>query len=169
VPALPAVPRRLALAGAVLGLGLIAGCGFAPRGQVTLPFSRIYLSAPSASAFAAQLRRHLRANGVEPALRRDDAPVRFELLSETNEREITALSTAGRPREYQVRLKIRWQLRDSTDRSLIPPTELVLRRAITVLDALGQLNLEEEALMLRDMRADAAQQIVRQISAVRPA
>ncbi len=165
--------RRRALAGALvrfgslLGLATIAGCGFAPRGQAVLPFSRMYLGAPSASALAAQLRRQLRANGVELALRRDEAPVRLDLLSETNEREITALSTAGRPREYQVRLRIRWQVRDSAERSLIAPSEMVLRRAITVLDALGQLNLEEEALMLRDMRTDAAQQIVRQLSAVR--
>ncbi len=162
-----ALTAALAGMAAVFGLGSIAGCGFTPRGQVTLPFSRMYLGAPSASALGAQLRRQLRANGVELALRRDEAPVRLELLSETNEREITALSTAGRPREYQVRLRIRWQVRDSAERSLIAPSEMVLRRAITVLDALGQLNLEEEALMLRDMRTDAAQQIVRQLSTVR--
>ena len=51
---------------------------------------------------------------------------------------------------------------------LLPPTEMVLRRTITVLDAQGQLNPEEEALMLRDMRADGARQVVRRMAAVKP-
>lgn len=155
------------LTGGLLLGSLVSGCGFAPRGSARLPFSRVYISAPSASPFASELRRSLRANGVDLATRRDDAPARFELLGEGNEREITALSTAGRPREYQVRLRLRWQLRDGSDRLLIQPTETILRRTITVLDAQGQLNLEEESLMVRDMRTDAAQQIVRRLSVVR--
>jgi len=58
-------------------------------------------------------------------------------------------------------------LRDASDRVLLPPTEMVLRRTITVLDAQGQLNPEEEALMLRDMRSDGARQVVRRMAAVK--
>ena len=50
---------------------------------------------------------------------------------------------------------------------LIAPTEMVLRRTITVLDVQGQINPEEEALVLRDMRTDAASQVVRRMAVIR--
>jgi LPS-assembly lipoprotein len=159
--------RAMPLGASLAGTLLLPGCGFKPRGAAELPFSVVFLQAPSASAFASELRRSLRANRIDIATRRDDAPARFELLAETQERDITALSTAGRPREYQVRLRLRWQVRDASDRLLIAPTEMVLRRTITVLDAQGQINPEEEALVLRDMRTDAALQVVRRMAAIR--
>lgn len=168
-------PRALRRAALSVGLwtlaaaatGLIGGCGFKPRGATELPFTLVHIQAASASAFASELRRNLRANRIDITARREDAQARFDLLGETQEREITALSTAGRPREYQIRLRLRWQLRDASDRVLLPPTEMVLRRTITVLDAQGQLNPEEEALMLRDMRSDGARQVVRRMAAVK--
>ena len=164
--------RRLAFTAGLMPLsiaaGLLNGCGFKPRGAAELPFNLVYIQAPSASAFASELRRNLRANRIDITARREEAQARFDLLAETQEREITALSTAGRPREYQIRLRLRWQLRDASDRMLLPPTEMVLRRTITVLDAQGQLNPEEEALMLKDMRADGARQVVRRMAAVKP-
>lgn len=164
--------RRIVLSAGGLPLasaaaGLIGGCGFKPRGAAELPFNLVHIQAPSASAFASELRRNLRANRIDITARREEAQARFDLLAELQEREITALSTAGRPREYQIRLRLRWQLRDASDRMLLPATEMVLRRTITVLDAQGQLNPEEEALMLRDMRADAARQVVRRMAAVK--
>lgn len=158
-----AAPLVLACAGSVL----LSGCGFKPRGLADLTFSVVYIQAPSASAFASELRRNLRANRIDIASRIDDAPVRFDLLLEAPEREITALSTAGRPREYQVRLRLRWQVRDAAGRMLVAPTEMVLRRTITVLDVQGQINPEEEALVLRDMRTDAASQVVRRMAVIR--
>lgn len=168
----PRAPRRAALSAglwtlAAAAAGLIGGCGFKPRGAAELPFTLVHIQALSASAFASELRRNLRANRIDITARREDAQARFDLLGETQEREITALSTAGRPREYQIRLRLRWQLRDASDRVLLPPTEMVLRRTITVLDAQGQLNPEEEALMLRDMRSDGARQVVRRMAAVK--
>jgi LPS-assembly lipoprotein len=109
----------------------------------------------------------MRANGVTLTDRRTDAQARFDLLGELNEREITALSTSGRPREYQLRLRLRWQVKNAQDQDLIPANELVLRRQITVLDVQGVVNPEEEALLYADMRQDAVRQILRRLSAVK--
>lgn len=151
----------------VASLAVIAGCGFKPRGAAELPFKTFYSSVPPASAFGAELRRAMRANGVTLTDRRADAQARFDLLAELNEREITALSTSGRPREYQLRLRLRWQVKNAQDQDLIPANELVLRRQITVLDVQGVVNPEEEALLYADMRQDAVRQIVRRLSAVK--
>jgi len=152
------------LLGAAAGL---AGCGFTPRGQATLPFKTLYSSVAPASAFGGELRRTLRTNGVTIVDRRDEAQARFDLLSELQEREITALSISGRPREYQLRLRLRWQLKGEGERDLIPANELVLRRQIAVLDLQGVVNPEEEALLYADMRSDAVRQILRRLSALK--
>lgn len=166
----PAASRRTA-ARLILGLPLaavgLAACGFKPRGMASLPFKTFFANVPSASLFGAELRRTVRANGVTVVDRRDAADARFDLLSEINDREITALSTTGRPREYQLRLRVRWQLKDGAERDLIGANELVLRRLITVLDVQGVVNAEEEALLYADMRSDAVRQILRRMSAVK--
>ncbi|HYF59337.1 MAG TPA: LPS assembly lipoprotein LptE [Burkholderiaceae bacterium] len=158
--------RRRALLAAALPLAA-AGCGFRLRGLTELPFETFYSSLPLNSQFGGDLRRAVRSNGATVVDRREDAQVRFELLLEAPEREITALSTSGRPRELQLRLRLRWRVRGPKDEDLIAPTETLLRRNYTVLDTLGVASADEEALLYRDMRIDAVQQIVRRLSVVK--
>jgi LPS-assembly lipoprotein len=157
---------RRALAGAALA-GVLGGCGFTLRGATRLPFSTFYSSMPQSSQFGGALRRALRTNGATVVERRDEAQVRFDLLFESIEREISALSSSGRPREYQLRYRIRWQVRDASERDLIGANEMLLRRAITVLDVQGIVNPDEEALLYQDMRVDAVQQILRRLSTLK--
>jgi len=158
--------RRLLAAGLAALLG--AGCGFKLRGQTELPFKTFHAPLPTSSQFGGELRRALRTNGATIVERREDAQVRFDLLGELPEREIAALSTSGRPREYQLRYRVRWQTRDANDRELIGPNEIVLRRQITVLDVQGIVNEEEVQLLYRDMRIDAIQQILRRLATLPP-
>lgn len=147
---------------------LLAGCGFKLRGVTELPFRTFYTALPQSSQLGGELRRAVRINGATVVDRREDAQVRFDLLSEATEQEITALSTSGRPREYQLRYRLRWAVRDATDADLIAPNEMLLRRLITVLDVQGILNADEVALLYRDMRLDAVAQILRRLSTVTP-
>jgi len=164
---LPAGPhRRRSLLGSLL-LPLVAGCGFQLRGAAPLPFDTVFSAAPPGSPFGAELRRALRLQGATITETREAARVRVDLLGEALEREITALSTSGRPREYQIRLRVRWQARDAAEADLIAPNDLVLRRPITALDAQGVVSQDEEVALVRDMRADAVRQIVRRLSTVK--
>jgi LPS-assembly lipoprotein len=158
-----AVRRRLL---ALAGAGALAGCGFKLRGVTELPFKTFYTSTPTTSQLGGELRRAVRLNGATVVDRREDADVRFDLLLEAPEREITALSTSGRPREFQLRYRVRWQLKDAKEQDLIPATEMLLRRLITVLDTQGIVTAAEEALLYRDMRIDAVQQMLRRFATV---
>jgi LPS-assembly lipoprotein len=154
-----------------LALGPLAltagGCGFRPRGSAPLPFSTFHTALPQTAPLGGELRRAVRNQGVRIVERRDDAQVRFDLLGESIEREISALSLTGRPREFLLRYRIRWQVKGMAEQELIPPTEMVLTRPIAVLDAQGLVNGDEEALLFRDMRNDAATQIVRRMSVLK--
>jgi LPS-assembly lipoprotein len=168
------MPRTGALAGrrgVVLAAPalLLAGCGFKLRGATELPFRTFYTALPQSSQLGGELRRAVRTNGATIVDRREDAQVRLDVLGEAVEQEITALSTSGRPREYQLRYRLRWAVRDATDAELIAPNEMLLRRLITVLDVQGILNADEVALLYRDMRLDAVAQILRRLSTLKPA
>lgn len=162
-----AARRGLLRAGAIAMPVLLAACGFRLRGVTELPFKTFFSALPQSSALGGELRRALRTNGATIVDRRDDAQVRFDLLGESAEQEISALSISGRPREYQLRYRVRWQVRGPGDRELIPAGEMLLRRSITVLDVQGVLNADEVALLYRDMRIDAVSQIVRRLSLVK--
>lgn len=165
-PAACAMPHRRGLLALAVPL-LAAGCGFQLRGAAQLPFKTFFSSAAPSSIFGGELRRTVRINGATVVDRRDQAQARFDLLSEVQEREITALSTSGRPREFQLRLRLRWQVRDAAERDLVAANEMVLRRLINVLDNQGVANQDEEALLYRDMQKDAIQQILRRLSTMK--
>ena len=64
---------------------------------------------------------------------------------------------------------MRWSVKDASETDLIASNEMLLRRSITVLDVQGIVNPDEEALLYRDMRIDAVQQIVRRLGSMKPA
>lgn len=162
--------RRRALA---LGIGggmaaLQAGCGFQLRGAADLPYQVYFVSAPPNSVIGGDLRRSIRANGAATTEVRKEAQARLDILADLPESEISAFSTSGRPREYLLRLRVRWRLRDVAEIDLIPESELVMRRTVTVLDTQGIVNAGQEVLLNRDMRNDAVQQILRRLSTMKP-
>jgi LPS-assembly lipoprotein len=173
-PAARAEPRRnrrrllrgfAALPPLALALG---GCGFRLQGTyAALGFDTFHTGIAPDTAVGGDLRRALRASGVRILEQPDSAQVVLRVLAEGEEREITAFSTTGRPREYVLRLRMLYRISDARGRNLAPDAEIVLRRRLTVNDALGTYNSEEDALLFRDMRSDLVQQLVRRLASVR--
>lgn len=176
-PARPGVPaparrRLLAAARAALLLGgpalLLAGCGFQLRGSAGLPFKTLFVSFPPGSATGTEFRRSLAHTGSTQLVERPDAAeARLEVLEEKHEKEIVGFSSIGRPREYQLRLLLRFRLLDTGGEELIPPTDLNLYRDITTTDTQYVAKEQEELLLYRDMQRDLVQQLLRRLAAVR--
>jgi len=158
--------RRRLLGAATLTIAL-ASCGFRMRGAEPLPFRTLYSSLPRSSPLGAELRRATRSAGGTVVDRREDAQVSFELIAEVIERDISALSVSGRPREFELRMRLRWRATDAAGAELVPPSDLTMRRYVNVIDTQGIATQDEEALLYRDMRVDAVQQILRRLSAVK--
>jgi hypothetical protein len=98
----------------------LAGCGFQMRGAVTLPFDAIVIE--PRTEVANQLARALQVGSGARVLRERPAPedvdgsgqasaapetrmAWFDILSESQEKAILSLNSAGRPREYQLRYR----------------------------------------------------------------
>lgn len=159
------LPSAFILAATVF---LVAGCGFQLRGTAPLPFDSLYVQAAATSQFATLLKRSVRAgSGTRITDRPGDAEVILQVLSELQEKQILSLGGGGRVSEYQLRYRVAFRLTDGKNHEHIPATEIVLKRDYTFTDDQALSKESEEALLYRDMRNDAVQQMVRRLQAAK--
>jgi LPS-assembly lipoprotein len=163
----PLCPRPwfLALLAAALAL---AACGFQLRGAATLPFGSLYVQAAPTSPFAVQFKRTVRVGGGTRIVERpEEAEAILQILSELQEKQILSLGGTGRVREFELRYRVSFRLTDAKNREHIPATEIVLKRDFSFNDEQALSKEAEEALLYRDMRNDAVQQLVRRLQAAK--
>lgn len=143
---------------------LLSACGFQLRGQATLPFETLFVQASPTSPFALQLRRAVQSgSSTRITERADQAEAVLQVLNELAEKEILSLGSGGRVREFQLRYRVSYRLTDLRNREHIPASEIVLRRDYSFNDEQALSKEAEEALLYRDMREDAVQQLVRRL------
>ncbi len=163
---MPGPVRTIAclLLAAILAAGL-TGCGFKLRGQVAIPFDSLFVDSPGYSAFVNDLERAIRSGGATRIVPfRDDAQAVLRILGESQEKHILSLSSGGKVREFELRYRIAYRLTDRNSIDLAPPGEITLRRDMTYDDTQVLAKESEEALLYRDMKADAVQQMLRRLS-----
>ncbi|HEY4637899.1 MAG TPA: LPS assembly lipoprotein LptE [Burkholderiales bacterium] len=155
---------RLALAAA---LSLLAACGFQLRGTADMPFDTLYL--PGATGgIALELKRNIQSGSATRVV--DDpkaAEAQLLFSEETRIKEILALSTAGRVREYRLIYRVGFRVGDGKGGDFVPPSTVTLTRDVTYDDAVALAKETEEQQLYRDMQADMVQQIIRRLAAAR--
>ena len=159
--------RRVLAAGA--SAALLAACGFQLRGDVVIPFRDIYITAAASSSVAADLTRRLQGTNTRIAASAGVADARLAIVDEMRDKIILSLSGAGRVREFQLKLRVGYQLTDSKGAVLIERSEVNLTRIMSYDDTLVLAKQQEEALLYRDMQNDVVQQILRRLSQVKRA
>lgn len=162
------LPPLIQTALIILTLSSLAGCGFHLRGQASLPFQTLYVTAPAGHFIGPETRRIISANSntrvVENAR---DAQARLDILRAVNEKSILSLSGGGRVREFQLRYLVSFRLTSTAGEEMIPTNEIVLSRILPFEDAQVLAKEAEEALLVREMQNDAIQQILRRMATVR--
>ncbi len=144
----------------------LAACGFHLRGEAALPFDTMFIS--GSPSFSTQLARAIRAGSKTRVIDNPkDAQVTLQVVGEQNERVILSLSGSGRVREIQLRYRISYRLTDRDSREVLPTSEVQLKRDLTYSDTDVLGKEQEEALLIRDMRNDAIQQVVRRLQVAR--
>lgn len=155
--------RMLAIV--VLGL-LIAGCGFQLRGQAKLPFETLYVAIPEISPLGVELKRNIIA-GTHTKLVSAPAEAQaiFELTSELRDKIILSFDTSGQVREYQLRYRLGFRVRDAKGRDYLPQSEIRVTRDVSYSSTQVLAKESEEQLLYRDMQSDMVQQILRRLAA----
>ncbi|MCW8885239.1 MAG: LPS assembly lipoprotein LptE [Motiliproteus sp.] len=142
---------------------LVSACGFQLRGSVEVPESlkRIYFTAASETNVTKATRRLLKSNGVTLVGNSGAAPYHLEVLSETSKRRAATLTSSAKTREYELRSAVRFQIRQGSDKLVLPPTELIVERFYTFDEDNITAGDAEEAQLRREMQDNLARQLVR--------
>jgi len=162
--------RRIFLLATAAAASLSA-CGFALRKAPNYAFQTIYSGVGEGSLLGTELNRNLEASGTVRVIRDPrqigQAQAILEVLLEQREKVVVGVNAAGQVREFQLRTRLRFQLRTLQGKILIAPTEIVLQRDITFNESAVLAKETEEALLYRDMQSDIVQQVLRRLAAVK--
>ena len=162
--------KLVLIAAGLLLAAVLSACGFQLRGQYTLPFSGVFVSTPVGSVVAAELKRELANIPTKLMPSPKDADAQLNIIEDRRDRQILSISAAGRVREYDLKLRVLYQLTDGKGGVLIPSSEILLSRILSYDDSRIIAKQQEEALLYQDMERDAVAQILRRMTAIkRPA
>lgn len=154
----------LVVAGVVV---LISACGFHLRGEVDLPFQRVFVQSSGSSSFATELRRVFeRSTAIDLTDSANQAEVIVEILNERQVQQILSLSEGGSVNEYQLLYSVSYRFMDSQMEDLVVPDEIRVRRDLTYDDTQTLGKESEVQLLFTNMRSDAMRQMLRRLSLV---
>lgn len=145
---------------------LLGACGFQLRGTANLPQETIYISAPSYSPFANDLKRAIRS-GTKTQVTEvaKEAEATLYILNESRVKSILSLTPQGTVREFQLRYAVSYRLVSRGEPETVPVSEITLVRSYVFNNQQVLAAESEEALLYRDMQQDAVQQLLRRLSA----
>jgi LPS-assembly lipoprotein len=165
----PVMRRRglLALWALALLVGL-AGCGFALRTSLEMPFATIGVTPESTSGVAGGLVRYF-GDAVRPVAppRGGQAPeVIVDVQQESQEKVIVGVDSSGLVREFELRLSVRFKVRTPLGHELIASTVIEQARSISFNESAVLSKDAEEAFLYRDMQSEIVQQLARRLAVI---
>ena len=166
--------RSLKLLAGLGATALANGCGFKLRTPPNFAFETIAVVAPGNGAVAAalrialgtRLREPIAANAPVGVVAAVGPQVTLDLLQELRERTVVGVNAAGQVRELQLRLRVKFRLRNAAGKDLIEDTEIAQVRDISFTESAVLAKEVEEARLVRDMQTDIVQQLMRRLAAV---
>lgn len=154
---------------AALALAL-ASCGFRLQGQqqVGALFAQTYIEAPvDQPLLKRQLAESLEASGGSVQDVEAGATAVVRIRDARSEQRVLSASAQGRPREYEVVYRVRFEVLQGKTR-VLPATELELRRDYPFDESDVLARQREAGVLLAEMQREMAGLIHRRLLAVRP-
>lgn len=167
MPFFSARQRVLWVGVCLLALMLLSACGFKLKGATPLPFQVMYTNIPENSAFGSQLRRVLQANTPGLQFVSDPAQAQAQLIQLSNQRltRELALDPDGQVEEYELTVRLQYQLRDASGHLIIPPTVLQTVRDMPYDPKAVQAKQGEISTLFASMEQSLIDRLVRRLTA----
>ena len=146
----------------------LAACGFQLRGTADLAFKNVYIQGGKLSV-TRDLERTLKTNGVQIAAKSEDAELLLELVSERSQKRIMSLSGGGLVREFELIYLLNFRIREASNPIWGPVQTIRNRRDFSYNDNALLGKVEEEERLNADMRQDAIREMLRRLTAIKPA
>jgi len=163
--ALAARPARFGILLVPLLALALAGCGFELRRPPDLPYGRVALAGFSKGSPMAEALTRALPEGASRVEAPKDAEVVLTALDDHLYRVVAASTTAGQVREFRLRVVLKFRLTRPDGKVLLADTELETSRDLSYIETAALAKQVEEAGLLREMRADLAQQVLRMAGA----
>ena len=88
-------------------------------------------------------------------------------MQELRERAVAAVNAAGQVRELQLRIRVKFRLRNTNGKDLIEESEILQQRDISFNESAVLAKEVEESLLYKNMQSDIVQQLMRRLAAVK--
>lgn len=167
-----ALIKSLCLGAGYLSLSLgLTGCGFELRKPPHFVFKVLCISNLAYTPFGIELQRNLaQVEDLEVITDMREvarADLILDLLSMVREKVIIGRTSTGDIREFQLREKLRFKVRNQAGIEKIPEVELVQYRDISFAETVVLAKEMEEELLYQNMQTDLISQVLRQLAAIR--
>ena len=152
----------------MLGVTLLAGCGFHLQSALTTPpeMQLTYIdSVERNSLFHRELRSQLKAAGVALVDAPEEATAIFAISIDETDQRVLSVSARNVPTEYEVYYSIEYALM-SGENSLMAPQFLTLTRDYTYDETLVLGKAREEELMRGAIVRDLVRIVLKQLSSL---
>jgi LPS-assembly lipoprotein len=147
---------------------LLAACGFELRGEPTVGLRTLYVSSAVPSTVVTDIRHILATSPTKVVATEKEGEASLRILGESREKTVHTITSSGRVYEFQLRLAASYQLAvPGREEPVIVPTEVVTTRLITYSEAAPTAKEAEEQLLYKDMQAEIAGRILRQVAVAR--
>ncbi|MBN2886594.1 MAG: hypothetical protein JXM75_07820 [Chromatiaceae bacterium] len=159
--------RRIRLFALVLGVGLLAGCGFQLRGEAEIPLADqpLYIEAPAGSALRAALDSRLAGSPVRQTEARAEAGLILRILAEERAARVAAVDRNGKALAYELHYGVRFDALDADGRARVAPQSMDLVRNFANPDVEVLGKRLEEAMLYQDFAVDAADRLLMRLRA----
>lgn len=146
----------------------LSSCGFQLRGEAQTGVKALHLSATAGSGVYQDIRRSLASGPTRLVATPAEAEAHLRILGEGREKTVATITGTGRVYEYQLRLIVDYEiLQPGRELPVIPPTRAEARRLITYSETAPVAKEAEEQLLFKDMQAELAARILRQVAIAR--
>lgn len=147
---------------------IVSACGFQLRGAADLSFKTLYIQGAKLN-LSKDLERQLKTNGVKIVSQAEDAELFLELMTESNQKRIMSLSGGGLVREFELLYILNFRIREASNPLWGPVQTIRGRRDFSYNDNALLGKAEEELRLNADMRNDAIRELLRRLTAYKPA
>ena len=128
----------------------------------------LHVSTVGVSQVATEIRRTLAGSPTRIVANPADAAAILRILGESRDKQVATITGTGRVYEFELRLEVRFDvIVPGREVPLIPPSVVATRRPITYSETAPIAKEAEEQLLFKDMQAELAGRILRQLAVAR--
>ena len=145
----------------------LGACGWHLRGSVDLSFDTIYIDGSAKSEVGKRIKERLkRKKTVNLVSDPRDAGISLKILNENLEKKHSIISSTGKVSEYELLLKLEFEITKSGADVEAVVDQLVIRRLMTYSDDNLVAKNSEQGSLIQDMYSEASRNLLVRVSAL---